>query len=152
MEQYSKKLIDKHMFTIYNRTIAEQMFFLGGSIVNFDAIILANMGKDIYIGMEIPERQERQEAVIKNYRVTTSDRKEYAGEETAFIFSGKEQGEMIELGMKARIDRWNRLFDMIDIEARYQRYFYHIYIMNCINIQNSRLFMRKTETNLSDSA
>lgn len=112
--------------------------------MNFEAIILENMGKDIYIGMEIPERRERREAVIRNYRVAASDRKNDTGE-TAYIFSGKmlRKEQAVELGMRARIDRWNRLFDMIDIEARYQRYFYHIYIMNCINMQNSRLFFQK---------
>lgn len=120
--------------------------------MEFNAIILENMGKDIYIGMEIPENHERREAVIKNYRVTASDGKEYMGEETAFIFSEREQEKVVELGMKAKIDRWNRLFDMIDIEARYQRYFYHIYIMNCINIQTSHLFMEKQEICMSDFA
>lgn len=43
----------------------------------------------------------------------------------------------------AAIERWECIFNMIDIEARYKRYFYHIYIMNCIHADMNQWFVQK---------
>ena len=121
------------------------MFFWEGHILNLEAVILENVGKDIYIGIEILEHCKRKEMILKNYFIATSEGRKYSGEDTAFLFSKQTPNKGLKIAMKAQIERWCRLFDMIDIEARYQKYFYHIYIMNCISIQNSCLFMNKQQ-------
>jgi len=111
--------------------------------VEFEAIILEHTGKDIYIGIEAPKEHKRQEAVIQNYQVLSQFGREYHGEGTACICSAGNSREGIRLELKAAIERWECIFDMIDIEARYKRYFYHIYIMNCINADMNRWFVQK---------
>lgn len=113
--------------------------------MEFDAIILNHMGKDIYIGMEIPEEHRRREAVFHNYQVLSPEGKAYAGEETGIICSQNDSRNFLRLEMRAGVERQSSLFDMIDIEARYQRYFYHIYIMNSINVHNHRRFIQKQD-------
>lgn len=119
------------------------MFLWEGHILNFETVILENVGKDIYIGIEILEPCERKEVILKNYFIATAEGKKYSGEDTALLFSKQSRSKSLKITMKAQIERWSRLFDMIDIEARYQKYFYHIYIMNCISIQNSCLFINR---------
>lgn len=108
--------------------------------MEFDAILLEHMGKDIYIGVENSEERKRQAAVFENYQLLLPDGSTYNGADTGLLCSGNSPREGMRLEMKARILRFSRLFDMIDIEARYQRYFYHIYIMSCIDMQRNRMF------------
>ncbi|MEY8390200.1 hypothetical protein D3Z36_10410 [Lachnospiraceae bacterium] len=111
--------------------------------MEFEAIILEHMGKDIYIGIEVPKEHRRQEAVFQNYRVLSPQGREYRGSGAAIVCSLETRKEVLHLELKARIERKACLFDMIDIEARYKKYFYHIYITNCINVSNSRRFVRQ---------
>lgn len=112
--------------------------------MEFEAIILEHTGKDIYIGIEVPKEHKRQEAVIQNYQVLPQFGQGYHGEGTAWICSADNSREGVSLGLKAVIERWECIFDMIDIEARYKKYFYHIYIMNCINADMNRRFVRNS--------
>lgn len=113
--------------------------------MEFEAILLEHMGKDIYIGMENSEEQKRQEAMFENYQLLSPQGDRYDGTDTGLLCSRNSRKDGIRLEMKARIQRLSRLFDMIDIEARYQRYFYHIYIMNCMDIQGNCLFAHQME-------
>lgn len=143
MAGFWKKVVDKQMFTIYNNTIAERTFYFvegEGSIVDFEAIILQHMGKDIYIGVEDSLEHSRQEAVFQNYQVLSLGGGAYEGAKTGLICSGNDRRKRVKLELGAELKRWNQLFDMTDIEARYQRYFYHIYIMEYINTEHMNLF------------
>ena len=113
--------------------------------MEFEAIILEHMGKDIYIGVENAKEHKRQEVIVQNYQVLSLERGAYEGSGTGLICSKEQDNDGIQLELKARIEKGSRLFDMIDIEARYQKYFYHIYIMNCINIANNCLFAKRQE-------
>ncbi|MCI8299240.1 MAG: hypothetical protein HFI69_02635 [Lachnospiraceae bacterium] len=111
--------------------------------MEFEAIILEHMGKDIYIGIEAPKEHRRQETVVQNYQVLSPEGQEYKGGGTGLICSEDHKEDAVRLELKAGIEHKECLFDMIDIEARYKKYFYHIYIMNCINVNSSRLFVQK---------
>ncbi len=113
--------------------------------MEFETIILEHIGKDIYIGIEIPEEHTRQEAVFQNYQILSLEGKEYGGSGTCFLCSKEKHKDFLRLEMKATIEKSSHLFDLIDIEARYQRYFYHIYIMNYIDVHNTCLFTDKQE-------
>lgn len=111
--------------------------------MEFEAILLEHMGKDIYIGVENSEERKRQEDIFENYQLLSPEGGAYDGADIGLLCSGNNDREGIRLEMRARIQHLRRLFDMIDIEARYQRYFYHIYIMNCMDVQGNRLFVHQ---------
>lgn len=108
--------------------------------MEFEAILLEHMGKDIYIGVENSEEQWRRAAAFEHYQLLSLPGSAYDGSGAGFLCSGNNHREGIKLEMKAKIQHLNRLFDIIDIEARYQRYFYHIYIMNCMDVQGNCQF------------
>ena len=53
--------------------------------MEFEAIILEHMGKDIYIGIEAPKEHRRQETVVQNYQVLSPEGQEYKGGGTGLI-------------------------------------------------------------------
>lgn len=109
--------------------------------MEFEAIILEHRGKDIYIEIEIPKEHKKQETVFHNYQVVSLDGNDYDGSGVGLLSSKENHKEFLRLEMKAKVEKNSRLFDMIDLEARYQEYFYHIYIMNYIDIENSYRFV-----------
>ncbi len=113
--------------------------------MEFEAIILEHMGKDIYIALEEPWRHRRREAVFHNYQILSPNQVAYHGTGTGILCSSDDQEGSLKLDLRTRIDRLSHMFDMIDIEARSYRRLYHIYIMNCIRQDHSRMFVQKQE-------
>ena len=71
--------------------------------MEFETIILEHIGKDTYIGIEIPEEHTRQEAVFQNYQILSLEGKEYGGSGTCFLCSKEKHKDFLRLEMKATI-------------------------------------------------
>ena len=113
--------------------------------MEFEAIILEHMGKDIYIALEEPWEQRRREEVFHNYQVLSPDQEAYRGTGTGILCSRNNHKNYLKLELRTKIEKLSYIFDMIDIEARSFRRPYHIYIMNHISQDCSRLFLKKQE-------